>query len=91
MFENYETNPTTEGTIDALDEMVELNCFGAASAVIAVSGTFTGVLSITGSGEPANGGTQGGRLVFKSGVGGGGVASNAKIAVSFVWYEEPVH
>jgi hypothetical protein len=70
MFENLETNPTATGTIDALNEMIELDCPGSSSAVVSVTGTFDGVLTVTGSGETVQqDGTQGGRLVFKSGVG----------------------
>lgn len=60
-----------EGTISALNDTVEMNCQGASSAVIDIKGTFNGVLEVVGSGEVIEVAdrSQGGRLVFKTGVG----------------------
>jgi hypothetical protein len=63
----------TSGTISALDGAVELDAPGSASAIIAIMGTFVGVLTFTGSGATvAEDGTQGNRIVLKSGVGSTG-------------------
>lgn len=70
MTANMLKNYTIDGTISALNGTVELDCPGSASAVIQVNGTFNGILEVTGSGDPVSAnGIQGGRLVFKSGVG----------------------
>lgn len=61
----------TSGTIGALNGTVDLDCPGAQSAVIAISGTFNGTLTALGSGDlsAVSSGIWGGRLLFKSGVG----------------------
>lgn len=68
--ESYQDLYTKYGEISSLNGMVEIDCAGTASATISVSGTFTGTLTVTGSGSTvAENGIQGGRLLFKSGVG----------------------
>jgi len=54
-------------TIDAADQVFSVSCVGTASAVISVSGTFTGIVRVDGA--SSGNGILGGRLLFKSGVG----------------------
>lgn len=61
------------GTIDASDKELVMDIKGAPAARIAVSGTFTGALEVTGFDNAGNV-VRGGRLVFKSGIGSAGEA-----------------
>ena len=58
----------TEGTISAVGEFVELVCPGAASAKIEIVGTFNGTLGGYGRAH-SEAGWDGGRLIFRDGVG----------------------
>ncbi|MBY6005375.1 hypothetical protein KUV62_15730 [Salipiger bermudensis] len=62
------TNIATSGTIDALNETVELDINNCASGIITVTGTFTGTLTVTGLATSTST-AEGGRLLFQSGVG----------------------
>ncbi|WP_156340138.1 hypothetical protein [Nonlabens sp. YIK11] len=71
----FSSSPTWQnsGSISALNGTVTLNAPGSASAVIGVSGTFIGKLKVVGSGDTIeSNGVQGGRLLFRSGVGSTG-------------------
>ena len=57
----------TEGTLSSTDTLIAVNCVGTSSGVISVKGTFTGTIAVTGS--ATEGAQEGGRLLFRSGVG----------------------
>lgn len=76
----------TTGSLAANGATFEIDTTGSASAVISVSGTFIGTLTVTGSNDATTTGasTNGGRLLFKSGIGSLGTNQivNAGVAIN---------
>lgn len=59
---------SNQGTISAVSQTVELDAPGAASGIITIEGDFIGVIELTG-GTILGNSVEGGRLLFRSGVG----------------------